>query len=518
MEGRRGRRPSRKLPPPHNPRYANPTTAAIITYVNPSLYQINTKALLSSIGKGATLDDIPNSFLDSLALQGFDWLWPLGVWRIGPTGRDISRSNKDWHKEYEEALPDFSEEDICGSPFAVCDYTVAPELGGDAALARLRERLEQRGIDLLLDFVPNHIGFDHPWVTNRPDFLIKGTQDDLKQDPGRWAKTRDGQVFAFGRDPNYPGWPDTLQLNYFNPQLRSAVVGQLRSIATRCGGVRCDMAMLLEPEIFAETWGSTVHPDEPIPLFWPEAIQAVKRDHPRFMFLAEVYWNYEKKLQEHGFDYTYDKTLYDQLVHHQPQAALDSLRAPREYQSRMARFLENHDEARISAKLCDAEHRAAATIIGLAPGLRFFHHGQFKGSRVRVPVHLRRGPHEEANPELVAFYQKLIPIVNSQIGKHGNWSLLTCAEAWPSNPTHNNFISYCVEHEGELLLVAVNYAPYQGQCYVKLSNTIGLKGPLVLQDKLSDARYTREGGKLSSEGLYLDVPGFTTHIFSVRAA
>lgn len=510
--------PSKRLQPATIPRYANVLTVAIVKDVNPSLYQINTKVLLSSISKSATLDDIPNSFLDSLASQGFDWLWPLGVWTIGPSGREISRTNKDWHKEYRDCLRDFTEDDICGSPFAVCDYTVAPELGGDAALARLRERLEQRGIDLLLDFVPNHIGFDHVWVVERPDFLIQGTEADLKRDPGRWARARSGQVFALGRDPNYPGWPDTLQLNYFNPQLRNAVVGQLRSIATRCGGVRCDMAMLLEPEVFSETWGSTVNPSGQIPLFWPEAIQAVKRDNPRFMFLAEVYWNYEKKLQDHGFDYTYDKTLYDQLIHHQPQAVLGSLRAPREYQSRMARFLENHDEPRVASKLCDDEQRAAATIIGLAPGLRFFHHGQFKGSKVRVPVHLRRGPLEEPNQELVAFYQKLIPVVNSQIGKHGTWTLATSCEAWSGNPTHNNFVSYLIEHDGEILLVAVNYAPYQGQCYVKLPHPLALTGPLLLQDTLSDASYVRDGGKLCSEGLYLDVPGFTSHVFSVRAA
>ncbi len=486
--------------------------------MNPSLYQINTKVLLSSLRPGSTLDSVPNSLLDSLASQGFDWVWLLGVWKIGPTGREISISHRDWHDEYRHALPDLTDADICGSPFAVCGYTVEPSLGGDSALARFRERLEQRGLDLLLDFVPNHIGFDHPWVTQRPDFLIKGTEEDLEKDPWRWARLPDGDVYAFGRDPNFPGWPDTLQLNYYNPQLRAAMIGELRSVASRCGGVRCDMAMLLETEVFAETWGEIVRPKESIPPFWPEAIAAVKRDNPRFMFLAEVYWGYEQRLQDHGFDFTYDKVLYDHLMHHEATRVREHLQAPIAYQHHMARFLENHDEPRVSSRLSDEEHQAAATLAALAPGLRFFHHGQLKGSKIRVPVHLNRGPSEIANTTLVSFYQKLIPVVNSPIGKSGDWYLLSCSPAWEGNPTNANFISYLLTYEDQHLLVAVNYASYQGQCIVHLPQHLSLRGPWLLEDKLTGASYNRDGDEMCSRGLYLDEGGFSAHVFTLRPA
>ena len=505
----------------HRPKetcFASDRPAAIVLPVNPSLYQINTKVLLSSLGKGSTLDTIPNSLLDSLASQGFDWVWLLGVWEIGASGRQISVSHKDWHDEYRHALPDLSTEDICGSPFAVCGYTVDPSLGGDPALARFRERLEQRGLELLLDFVPNHIGFDHPWVANRPDFLIKGTDADIEKDPSRWTRLPSGEIFAFGRDPHFPGWPDTLQLNYFNPQLRSAMVGELKSIAARCSGVRCDMAMLLEPEVFAETWGEIVKPKEAVPRFWPEAISAVKRDNPRFMFLAEVYWGYEQRLQDHGFDFTYDKVLYDRLMHHEATKVREHLSAPLPYQQHMARFLENHDEPRVSSRLSDDEHRAAVTIMALAPGLRFFHHGQFKGSKIKVPVHLNRGPNEVANPSLVSFYQKLIPIVNSQVGKRGDWHLIHCSPAWEGNSTNTNFIAYLLQYEDERVLVAVNYAPYQGQCHAHLPRHLLPQGPWILEDKLSGMTYTRDAGDMCSKGLYLDEAGFSTLIFALRPA
>jgi hypothetical protein len=58
-------------------------------------------------------------------------------------------------RKHWKILPD---EDIGGSGFAIADYKVSPELGGDEALKRLRERLHLRGLKLMLDFVPNHMG------------------------------------------------------------------------------------------------------------------------------------------------------------------------------------------------------------------------------------------------------------------------------------------------------------------------------------------------------------------------
>ena len=487
--------------------------------MNPSLYQINTKPLLSTLGAHAKLDDIPNAFLNSLAEKKFDWVWLLGVWKIGPTGQHISRSRTEWHHEYTAALPDLTEQDICGSPFAVAEYSVDPSLGGDAQLARFRERLEQRGMKLLLDFVPNHIGFDHRFATERPDFLFQGTEADLANAPDCWTRLPNGTVAAFGRDPNYPGWPDTLQLNYFNPQLRAAMVGELRNVATRCSGVRCDMAMLLEPEVLHRTWGGRAESRTPLTeSFWPAAISEVRRDNPDFLFLAEVYWDYEAKLQKHGFDYTYDKVLYDRLIHHEAPKVFEHLSAPASYRARMAHFLENHDEQRIASQLTLDEHRAAAAISFLAPGLRFLHHGQFEGTRIKVPVHLKRGPQEEVHPAIVAMYDKLIPIANSTTGKNGDWQLLRCAPAWEGNPSNSNFIAYFIAHEDEDLLITVNYANYRGQCFVQLPQALPNQGTVRLIDKLSSTTYDRPAQDISSRGLFLDVDGFTTHVFSVQRA
>src|SRR6478736_2758159 len=224
---------------------------------NLSLYQINTRAWLTDLsgglGRPATLDDIPDAELDRLAAIGFDWVWLLSVWQTGLAAQAISRSNPEWRHEFEHTLPDLRDEDIAGSGFAITGYTVHTGLGGDTALGRLRERLKQRGLKLMLDFVPNHMGLGHPWVEDHPDYFIRGSELDLARAPQNytWVKRKGGDLLlAYGRDPYFAGWPDTLQLNYANPATQEAMTGELLKIAGQCDGVRCDMAMLILPEVF----------------------------------------------------------------------------------------------------------------------------------------------------------------------------------------------------------------------------------------------------------------------------
>ena len=274
----------------------------------PSLYQLNTRVRLTELsqqlGRRATLDDLPHEELDRLAELGFDWLWLLGVWQTGEAGRQVSRSNPDWQHEFWDTLPDLKESDICGSCFAITGYSVHTNLGGNAAIERLRARAQQLGLRLMLDFVPNHVALDHPWVQHHPDFFIHGTDDDLAREPRNYIRLESaGQplVLAYGRDPYFPGWPDTLQLNYANPALQAAMREELLKIAALCDGVRCDMAMLIEPDVFERTWGRRTKP------FWPAAVDQVRERFPGFLFMAEVYWDMEWTLQQRGFDYTYDK-------------------------------------------------------------------------------------------------------------------------------------------------------------------------------------------------------------------
>jgi hypothetical protein len=483
----------------------------------PALFQVNTRVRLSelaaALGRPATFDDLPDSELDRIAQAGFDLVWLLGVWQTGEAGRRISRSDGEWRKECERVLTDLREADICGSCFAVRDYRVHEDFGGDEALARLRDRLRHRGLRLVLDFVPNHVAPDHPWSSEHPDYFVSGSEEQLAAQPRNYRRVETGRgqrILAFGRDPNFPGWSDTLQLDYGNAALQQAMLGELRRIARQCDGVRCDMAMLVLPEVFQKTW------EIPAPPFWPGATQAVRQEVPGFLFLAEVYWDLEWALQQQGFDYTYDKRLYDRLAEGQARPVREHLSAGLDFQGRLARFLENHDEPRAAATFAPAQHRAAAVLTFLTPGLRFFHQGQREGKRVRIPVHLSRGPVEPVDSGTSAFYDGLLECLKDPAFREGDWRLLACGPAWDGNETSDGFVAFSWTGPGDRRrLVAVNYAPHQGQCYVTLP-WADLDGrSWRLRDLTGPALYDREGGDLARRGLYLDMPAWGYHVFAV---
>jgi hypothetical protein len=484
----------------------------------PSLYQVNTRVWLTelsqSLGRPATLDDIPDTQLDRLAALGFDWIWLLSVWQTGLAAQQVSRSNPEWRREFHETLPDLRDEDIAGSGFAITGYTVHTGLGGNAALARLRERLRLRGLRLMLDFVPNHMGLDHPWIEEHPEYFVQGSELDLARAPQNytWVKCKQGDLLlAYGRDPYFAGWPDTLQLNYANPATQEAMTGELLKIAGQCDGVRCDMAMLVLPEVFERTWGKRPQP------FWPQATQCVRERNPGFCFMAEVYWDLEWTLQQQGFDYAYDKRLYDRLRDGHARPVHEHFWAGLDYQDKLARFLENHDEPRAAATFSPEVHEAAAVITFLSPGLRFFHQGQFEGRRKRISPHLVRAPAEPIDLRLKEFYDRLLGILRESTVRVGRWHLLECSPAWEGNWTSDCFVAFAWQGaDDERILVAVNYASNQSQCYVRLPFADLGGDQWRLRDHLRDLTYERAGNGLASPGLYLDVPPWHAHAFTLE--
>jgi hypothetical protein len=483
----------------------------------PSLYQINTRVWLTQLARGsgrrATLDDIPNADLDHLAALGSDWIWLLSVWQTGPDAQRISRSNPEWRREFQDTLPDLREEDIAGSGFAITGYTVHTDLGGDAALRRLRERLRARGLRLLLDFVPNHVGLGHPWVETHPEYFVQGTEHDLASAPQNYTRVTRASgdmILAHGRDPYFAGWPDTLQLNYASPATQDAMLGELLKIAAQCDGVRCDMAMLVLPDVFERTWGSRAQ------MFWPRVTERVRAEVPGFCFMAEVYWDLEWTLQQQGFDYAYDKRLYDRLREGHARPVREHFHAGLDYQNRLARFLENHDEPRAAATFAPDVHRAAAVITFLSPGLRFFHQGQLEGRLKRISPHLVRAPEEPVDLDLQRFYDRLLAILRRPAVREGEWQLLDCWPAWDGNWTSDCFVACAWQGPGgERLLAVVNYAPNHSQGYVALPFT-DLEGRVWrLQDLLDEVVHDRDGRDLRDRGLYVDARPWQASVFAL---
>ena len=480
----------------------------------PLLHQLNTTLLLSRIGRrlgrAATLDDLDDATLAAILPQGTEWVWMLGVWRTGDAARAISRADPAVRHAADETLGTWTDDDITGSPFAITGTVVADRFGGEAALARLRARLDRRGIRLMLDFIPNHTAPDHPWVREDPDLYVNGDAHAIETDPLNWRRVetvRGTRIIALGRDPYFPGWADTLQLDYANPETQARMRASLLEVARHGDGVRADMAMLVLPEVIRRTW----HRDAAD--FWPDAIGAVRETRPDFVMLAEVYWGLEDALLARGFDYAYDKTLYDALASRDAGRVRDSLAAPNERQQHLARFTENHDEARAATIFPWPVDRTASAIALLSPGLRFTHEGQRDGARLHVSLHLGRGPDERADPAIRAFFDRLFAILDADVFHAGHFAPLAPQAAWPGNPSHAGFVLFQWRDAERLVVVVANHGAGQGQCRVFLD--LPADGVIGLADLAGDEHYERDGAETARAGLYLDRPAFGLNVFDV---
>ena len=480
--------------------------------IDPVIYEINTWVWLQGLSRkfrrSVTLGSVPPEEWDAVACLNADAAWLMGVWERSPVGIRIARTLPALQAEYRKALPDYSAEDVVGSPYCVHRYVVDQHLGGPQGLAEAREELGRRGMRLMLDFVPNHVAPDHPWVYEYPKYFIQGSGEDLVGVPNDFF-VADGRILACGRDPYFPPWMDTAQLNAFHPGLRRAVIETVSGIAEQCDGIRCDMAMLLISSIFEKTWGLRAGP-RPDSEYWTEVIGAVRKRHPGFLFAAEAYWDLEWELQRQGFDYCYDKRLYDRLIYDSAENILLHLTADLSYQNKLVRFIENHDEPRAASAFSPDKSRAAAVAIATLPGAKLFHQGQFEGRRIKLPVQLGRQPDETVDEDLRAFYKGLVEVIGTPAFRRGEWSLCE-RSGWPDNPSWLNLVAWCRRKGEEKYLVVINlsHTSSQGRIHLPWRDLKGRTSLLV--DVMNGERYERDGDEMLDQGLYVDLKAWEFH-------
>jgi hypothetical protein len=481
------------------------------------IYEINTWVWLRELGQKyrrlVDLSTVPEQEWDAIAAYGSDAVWFMGVWERSPAGIEISMRNKGLLEDFRRALPDFSAADNVGSPYCVRRYVVDQHLGGPKGLAAARKALARRGIRLILDFVPNHVAPDHPWVSEQPEYFVQGSADDAKSDPSSFIVTG-GKVFACGRDPYFPAWPDVLQLNAFQPGLRQAVTETISEIAGQCDGIRCDMAMLMLNNIFERTWGARAGA-RPASDYWTTVIPSIRRKHREFRFIAEAYWDLEWELQQQGFDYCYDKKLYDRMEHGGAENVRLHLLADISYQEGMVRFIENHDEPRAASAFPDGKGRAAAVAVLTLTGARLLHEGQFEGRKTRLPVFLGRRPAESVDQDLVAFYGRLLKETNRDVFRNGQWRLCE-RSGWPDNQSFLNLLAWCWAKDDERWLIVINFAQVtaQARIHVPWDELRGKQWRLT--DALSGETYDRSGDEMRDAGLYIDLKPWQCHLFRIH--
>ena len=489
--------------------------------VQPVIYEINTAVWLDQLSRAAgqriTLADVPPAGWDAVTLDGVDAVWLMGVWERSPAGLVLADANAALQASFRDALPDLQRGDIIGSPYCVRRYVADAAFGGPGGLAAARAALAARGVRLILDYVPNHVAPDHPWVTSRPELFVRGQQSDLEADPAGWLAAA-GQVLAHGRDPYFPPWPDVVQLDAFSQAMRAATADTLAGIADQCDGIRCDMAMLMINQIFARTWGDRTGP-VPTQDFWPTVIGALRTTHPETVLVAEAYWDMEWVLQQQGFNFCYDKRLYDRILGGDAPGVHEHLRADPGYQFRLLRFLENHDEPRVASRMPADAERAAAVAVATLPGATLWHEGQFEGRQVRPSVFLSRRPAEPPDDGLAGWYQHLLRAVAGHDVRAGTWRLLE-ATGWPDNQSCRNLLAWSWDGDQDrnrhVVVVNLSGQPAQGRVPLGWADLVGQRCHLA--DLISEAVFERTGDELAGPGLFVALQPWHFHVLALQSS
>jgi hypothetical protein len=490
---------------------------------HPVLYEINTHILLQRYArtKGpVTLKDIPDLYWHKCADQGIDYIWLMGIWQTSEAACKKYCFTSDLMMEYSQSVPDWDPGDVIGSPYAIDTYTIHHGAGTEEEIRALKGKLNELGIKLILDFVPNHYSACSRLTMENPDLFLQGDKEDITHFPGIFYTSGHGfPILAHGRDPYFDPWQDTAQVNIWHKKARDFQIKALLHIASLCDGVRCDMAMLLLSDIFSNTWkeflkkrGFTQPEDE----FWDNAIKKVKQNYHEFLFIAEAYWDTGWRLQNMGFDYTYDKELYDRLRYSDVPDILAHLKAEKEYQQKSVRFIENHDEKRAAACFGDKKSRAAASVISTIQGLCFIHDGQYEGKKIKLPVQLGREREEPRRKDMTQFYKRLLQIRRSTILQKGTWQLLQPVSAWEGNGSYRNYLTWIWIHQHTYLLVSINYSHFKSQCRIFLD--IPRLPPLIMMnDLLGGMSYRKETKELLTAGLFIEREAYEGHIFYFKA-
>jgi glycosidase len=397
-----------------------------------------------------TLDRIPDAELDAISSRGFTGLWLIGLWERSPASRKIKN--------------------MCGNPeamasaYAVAEYRIAGDLGGEEALENLKKRAAGRNIRLASDMVPNHMGLDSPWVINHPEHFIHldhppfpgytYTGADLSNDERvaihiedhyydrtdaavvfKWADRRSGRTrFIYhGNDGTSMPWNDTAQLNHLLPEVRERLIQTILSVARRFSIIRFDAAMTLTKKHFQRLWypepghggdipSRSAHglehsnfqkmmPEE----FWRQVVDRAAAEAPDTLLLAEAFWLMEPFFVRNlGMHRVYNSAFMNFLRDEQNQEFRESIKNVLSFNpeilKRFVNFMNNPDEeTAVSQFGRDDKYFGICTLMVTLPGLPMFGHGQVEGFEEKYGMEYRRAYRGESpDAALVARHEREI--------------------------------------------------------------------------------------------------------------
>ena len=474
-----------------------------------TLLEISTRPYLYELtqryGKDISkLSEIPDEVFDEWETKGFKWVWFMGVWQLGEIGLKHDREDPSLRASYDTILPGWTEEDVIGSPYAIVKYEVNTDIGTAEDLAIIRQKLHQRGIKLMVDFVPNHSAFDSEDITKHVNYYIRappGTKDPKKY-------TDDGIAYGTCGDWCEP-WTDVAQFNYFDLEFRASRIEILKKIASVADGMRCDMAHLMINSNFAEIWATELaawNYTTPTTEFWADAISAVKADYPDCIFMAEAYGDdIQTKLHSFGFDYSYDKEAIDQLKNHDVQGLLSKLK--KLDLNVVAHFTENHDEPRSMASFWNyapASDAASAALLSL-PGVRLFFQDEWYGYAKKLDVHLRRAVSEDPDTTVQTFFSTLFKVLKLDSVANGDFTMIDFNGG-------SNVLSWKWVKGDEHVLFCVNFGESQQNGKVIFDDVPQGQADVTLTELVTGVEYHEPASTLR-EGYSIHLDQYQVQIF-----
>jgi glycosidase len=382
------------------------------------------------------LDQVPDEELDLLARWGFTSLWLIGLWERSPASQRIKQIS--------------GNPDAAASAYSLFDYVIAADLGGDQALAGLKERCARRGIRLASDMVPNHTGIYSKWTVEHPDWFIQldyppypdysfsgpdlsfSSQVSLQIEDGYWDRSNAAVVFRHydhgsgrtrfiyhGNDGTSTPWNDTAQLNYLLPAVREEVIQTILHVARQFPIIRFDAAMTLAKKHFQRLWypqpghGSGVPSraehgmsreafDQAFPEeFWREVVDRVAAEVPDTLLLAEAFWLMEGYfVRTLGMHRVYNSAFMNMLKMEENAKYRQTLKNILEYDHRILQrfvnFMNNPDERTAVDQFGkEGKYFGACVLLVTMPGLPMVGHGQIEGLHEKYGMEYKRAYWDE---------------------------------------------------------------------------------------------------------------------------
>ena len=474
------------------------------------------------------LDEIPDEELNALASRGFTGLWLIGIWKRSWASKRIKQIN--------------GNAEAAASAYSLYDYDIADELGGWEALNDLRARLQQRGIRLAADMVPNHTGMDSRWVVEKPELFMQRKDcpfptysfngENLSLD-GRVGifledhyysktdcavvfkrvdmQTQDVRYIYHGNDGTGMPWNDTAQIDFLNPAAREEVIQTILHVARNFPIIRFDAAMVLAKKHIRRLWYpepghggdiagraeyamSNEDFEKAIPNeFWREVVDRVVQEVPDTLLLAEAFWMMEGYfVRTLGMHRVYNSAFMNMLKKEENFKYRSTIKNTLEFDpqvlKRFVNFMNNPDEETAAVQFGTGDkYFGVCTLMVTMPGLPMFGHGQIEGFTEKYGMEFTRAQWDERdNHDLIGRHEReIFPLMKKR-------SLFADVEHFRLYDVHNegavneNVFAYTNREGSEKAAVFYNNAYERAAGRVKVSCPFAVKEGGNVQMKTED--------------------------------